>query len=152
VILPEVWHMHHLNKKVLGALESNCYVLPLECQIRDFNKISSLLFLKHYFNHGLLWFPTRGFLERILVILYLFHCADTTVNLTCPHCLQHFFFDHLFHLYIRRFTGILIIAPALPRSKMFLTLITAFEIIYHQWRLGHIYYDIVSQMDTYFVN
>ena len=21
------------------------------------------------------------------------------INLTCPHCLQHFFFEHLFHLY-----------------------------------------------------
>jgi len=22
-------------------------------------------------------------------------------NLTCPQCLQHFFFEHLFHLYLR---------------------------------------------------
>jgi len=21
------------------------------------------------------------------------------INLICPHCLQHFFFEHLFHLY-----------------------------------------------------
>ena len=24
-------------------------------------------------------------------------------NLTCPHCLQHFFFEHLFHLYLLLF-------------------------------------------------
>ena len=23
------------------------------------------------------------------------------INLTCPRCLQHFFFEHLFHLYIQ---------------------------------------------------
>ena len=27
------------------------------------------------------------------------HFVMVPINLTCPHCLQHFFFEHLFHLY-----------------------------------------------------
>jgi len=27
------------------------------------------------------------------------HFVMLPINLTCPHCLQHFFFEHLFHLY-----------------------------------------------------
>ena len=27
------------------------------------------------------------------------HFVIVPINLTCPHCLQHFFFEHLFHLY-----------------------------------------------------
>jgi len=29
------------------------------------------------------------------------HFAMVPTNLTCPHCLQHFFFEHLFHLYVQ---------------------------------------------------
>ena len=28
------------------------------------------------------------------------HFVMVPLNLTCPHCLQHFFFEHLFHLYL----------------------------------------------------
>ena len=27
------------------------------------------------------------------------HFVIVPINLTCPHCLQHFFFEHLLHLY-----------------------------------------------------
>ena len=27
------------------------------------------------------------------------HFVTVPINLTCPHCLQHFVFEHLFHLY-----------------------------------------------------
>ena len=29
------------------------------------------------------------------------HFVMVPKNLTCPHCLQHFFFEHLFHLYFK---------------------------------------------------
>ena len=32
------------------------------------------------------------------VFLYMPLCHGT-INLTCPYCKQHFFFEHLFHLY-----------------------------------------------------
>ena len=31
------------------------------------------------------------------------HFVMVLINLTCPHCLQHFFFEHLFHLYAIKF-------------------------------------------------
>jgi len=37
------------------------------------------------------------------------------INLTCPHCLQHFFFEHLFHLYyMYMFTNAPDVAGTLP--------------------------------------
>jgi len=28
------------------------------------------------------------------------HFVMVPINSTCPHCLQHFFFEHLFHIYL----------------------------------------------------
>ena len=44
-------------------------------------------------------------LPCLLCVLWCFVCFCTghfvmvPINLTCPHCLQHFFFEHLLHLY-----------------------------------------------------
>ena len=44
----------------------------------------------------------RPCLLRVLwcsVCFCMGHFVMVPINLTCPHCLQHFFFEHLLHLY-----------------------------------------------------
>jgi len=43
-------------------------------------------------------FPFISFVYSVFVMLCVF-LYMVPINLTCPHCLQHFFFEHLFHLY-----------------------------------------------------
>ena len=48
------------------------------------------------------WHRFKTCILRVLLCTVCFctgHFVMVPINLTCPHCLQHFFFVHLFHLY-----------------------------------------------------
>ena len=52
------------------------------------------------------FFVFFGFFCCLMSVASLYTpCFVMFCVLTCPHCLQHFFFEHLFHLYSSSFLG-----------------------------------------------
>jgi len=78
-VIPKIWRLLKFIESVNLSLNVLMFYLDTD--------FSSLVRWKHTF-YDYPWTKNRYSTKYMVPI-----------NLTCPHCLQHFFFEHLFHLY-----------------------------------------------------